>query len=61
MLTTTKNTLLNKLLRLELEINEALKPYIEYEINDSQYYVDIKASLIISRNIESIKKQLKKL
>ncbi len=57
MLTTTKNTLLNKVLRLELDLAD------DIELADRMgaepiYWLSMD---IIHRNIESIKKQLKKL
>lgn len=67
MLTITKNTLLNKVLRLELDFNEAQQEIDAKtnalskagkfsEASEHSFIIDI-----IKRNIESIKKQLKKL
>lgn len=58
MLTTTKNTLLNKVLRLELDFsNIAKEPDIDFLEGKRRY----KIMIIIFDNINSIKKQLKKL
>lgn len=60
MLSVTKNTLLNKVLQLEIAINEAFND----EPRPSDYHKDSEranAELAISRNIESIKQQLKNL
>lgn len=57
MLTSTKNTLLNKVLRLEIDLNEA------YD-NDCLVNMDTGYQSMyhtIGRNIQSIKKQLRKL
>lgn len=68
MLSTTKNTLLNKVLRLEIDINEAIEDMnkqIEvipnYMKNVEKIGNHNKALTIISDNLTSIKKQLKKL
>lgn len=59
MLTTTKNTLLNKVLRLEIDFNEALPPDIDNYILVRGW--NYNPFTIIQDNLTSIKKQLKKL
>lgn len=57
MLSTTKNTLLNKVLRLEIDFIE----YMDNTYYDNQTAEQSIAHKIIADNLTSIKKQLKKL
>lgn len=63
MLTTTKNTLLNKVLQVEVALYEAVDESEKIHVESWAKIpaLDSNTLLIIQRNIESIKKQLKKL